>query len=386
MMETYLKHYRMKIEAVGPIFIGSGEKIGKKEFIYIRKSNMVEIPDMEKFFGYLCFRHLEKAYVDYMLSQGNEDLGHWLKRQKLDEKEYRRFSRYTLDAGDALLSVGNDHNSGGSQESRAKAKEISCFMKDGAGNPYVPGSSIKGMIRTALLAYEIEQNESIRRNYQKEIRLGINDRGKNRRNFLKEETGKLETDVFHTVDRGEAVPEREAVCSNMSGLVIGDSDPISCEQLTLCQKMDYHLDRSPKPLPLLRECLKPGTEIFFDITIDPQIFPYSLEEILTALDVYQKNIYQNFYHRFGRGNNEKGTVWLGGGCGFPTKTVIAALFPKETASVTSDIFYGTIGDNYSRHKHNRDVSEYGVSPHVCKCTKYQHQLYDMGKGKLSVIE
>ena len=380
MMETYLKHYRMKIEAVGPIFIGSGEKIGKKEFIYIRKSNTVGVPDMEKFFDYLRFHHLEKAYMDYMLSEGNEDLGHWLEKQKVEEKEYDRFFRYKLDAGDALISVGNNDSQRDCKRSQAKAQEISCFMKDGAGSPFVPGSSIKGMIRTAILAYEIGRNEGLKKYYQKEIRREIDGGRKNRRSFLKNETRQLETDVFHKYDRGATVPIKEAVCSIMSGLIVGDSDPISGGQLTLCQKIDYNLDQSSKPIDVLRECLKPGTEIFFEITIDPQIFPYTMEDILTALDVYQKNLYQNFYRKFGRDINEKGTVWLGGGCGFPTKTVITALFPRETASVTSDILYVTIGNN------NRDVAEYGISPHVCKCSKYQHQLYDMGKGKLSVIE
>ena len=54
---------------------------------------------------------------------------------------------------------------------------------------------------------------------------------------------------------------KNAVNDCLSGLHVGDSAPVSLEQLTLSQKIDYTLDGKPKPLPLLRETLIPGTEI-----------------------------------------------------------------------------------------------------------------------------
>ena len=34
-MRDYLKHYRVKICVLSPVYIGSGEKTGKKEHIYM---------------------------------------------------------------------------------------------------------------------------------------------------------------------------------------------------------------------------------------------------------------------------------------------------------------------------------------------------------------
>ena len=45
-MEEFLKHYRMRIEALSPIYIGSGVKLGKKEYIYMPWNHEVIIPDM----------------------------------------------------------------------------------------------------------------------------------------------------------------------------------------------------------------------------------------------------------------------------------------------------------------------------------------------------
>lgn len=47
-MEEIQKHYRMMIKAIGPIHIGDGQKIGKKEYIYLRSKRRVFVPDLRK--------------------------------------------------------------------------------------------------------------------------------------------------------------------------------------------------------------------------------------------------------------------------------------------------------------------------------------------------
>ena len=387
-MQTYLKHYSAKITAKAPIFIGSGSKIGKKEFIYSAKDNMAAVPDMASFFTFLNERNKEDEYEKYMLYTGNKDLGRWLYGQGIKKADYKQFISYFLDAGDALIDTGAGlYASNGTSD--AKAKEILCFIKDAEGKPYVPGSSIKGMIRTALLAYEISRSASLRGKYKREIENSIGnalrDKKTNRRNLLKYETERLAQEVFHTLDR-EDIKKDNAVCSNLSGLVVSDSRPLEKETLVLCQKIDYSTDYTENRLPILREALRPDSEIFFDITIDPDVFPYDIEEVLKALEEYQQALYENFYLKFRRGSKEKGTVWLGGGCGFPSKTVIAALCGTDSTYITSDIFKASLPERiYKEHGHDRDASGYGISPHVCKCTKYQGKLYDMGQGKIEIM-
>ena len=47
-MNDFLKHYQARILALSPIHIGSGSKIGKKEYIYLPWNHQVIIPDLEK--------------------------------------------------------------------------------------------------------------------------------------------------------------------------------------------------------------------------------------------------------------------------------------------------------------------------------------------------
>ena len=86
--------------------------------------------------------------------------------------------------------------------------------------------------------------------------------------------------------------------------------------------------------------------------------------------------------RFHRGTKEKGTVWLGGGCGFSTKSVLYPMFGRKAVRIIDQVYRNTLPPKvYSQHKHAKDVG-LGVAPHVCKCTKYQGKLYDMGMGRI----
>ncbi len=378
-MGDFLRNYKMKICALSPIYIGNGEKIGKKEYIYLPWDHRIIVPDIEKIYYSLAQKRKGSAYLEYMLKNTGDDLGVWLRQQGIQRSEYGNWKRYELDAGDIPLS-GTDFKS-------AKAREIACFVKDAYGMPYVPGSSIKGMLRTALLAWEISENGKKYTSLKESIRKKAGEQA--RRNvFLDRETRELETKAFHKYRSRESEDKTrlaDAVNSSLSGLIVGDSRPISVDSLTLSQKIDYSLDGREKPLPILRETLAPGTDIYFELSIDKEWCPYSIEDILTALAYFQKSCYENFYSRFRRGSKAEDVVWLGGGAGFLSKTILYPMFGRDAVRVTDNIFKNTLGFKiYNVHKHTKDVS-LGISPHVCKCTRYQGKLYDMGMGRIEIL-
>ena len=47
-MKPYLKSYQVTLQALGPVFIGSGREIGKKEYIFLTQQEAA-VPDMENF-------------------------------------------------------------------------------------------------------------------------------------------------------------------------------------------------------------------------------------------------------------------------------------------------------------------------------------------------
>lgn len=376
-MKDYLKHYRVRITALSPIYVGDGKLIGKKEYIRRNRRAPVEIPDQRKMAMFLLSSRAS-AFEKYMLDgrSNAQDLYQWLQEQRIPDATISSWIRYSMDAGDAFINPQNGRN--------ATPKGIQSFQKDPYGKPYIPGSSIKGMLRTAILSWELGKRRARDAEIEERVQRAAEDERGRRDVFLRNQAEDLESEVFHRLKRNERNP-KDAVNSVMAGLIVGDSDKISEKQLLLCQKIDYSCDRrKARALPILREALKPGTEIFFDLSIDETIFPYKIEDIFSALDFFQKLCYERFYKRFGRGRKESGLVWLGGGVGFLSKTVLYALFsPKDALYVTDQVFKKTV-KGYEEHKHGKDL-RLGISPHACKCTYYQGELYDMGMGRIELL-
>ena len=208
-MKEYLKTYRIKITALSPIHIGSGEKINKKEYIYLPRNHQVLIPDIEKMYGDLQKKGLGKAYMEYLLSNGSRGpaLGQWLKQSQVPVAQYTAWKKYEMDAGEVFVAQA------------ARPKEIDAFIKDAYGMPYIPGSSIKGMIRTALIAGELRKDPEKYTANREKIAASSRERA-NRKVCLSKETSALEQQIFYTLNRDQKKMS-SAVNDNLAGLRVG---------------------------------------------------------------------------------------------------------------------------------------------------------------------
>lgn len=369
-MNQYLKCYRVVMKTLAPVFIGSGREIGKKEYIFLNRGK-VGIPDIEKLYGELCRLGKESAFEEYLLGRMNIDLTKWLKGQGIQISDVKPYLKYTLDCSDAV--IGKD----------TKRLQLMECMKDAYGNPYIPGSSLKGMIRTILLGADILNMPQKYRNAKQNLKRNMDNRA-SRTGYLKKDIGEIEGIAYRTLQRERTKPQ-DAVNDVLQGLIISDSEPLSVDTLALCQKIDVHIRGVEKQIPLLRECIKPDTEICFTITVDTQLCPFTEKDILDAAQTFMDNYYDCFLSAFA-GIKKPGDreVFLGGGCGYVSKTVIYPLYGKrEGIDVVPKIFEKT---NVPRvHKHHLD-REYGVSPHTMKCTKYLGKTYQMGLCRIEKIE
>ena len=84
----------------------------------------------------------------------------------------------------------------------------------------------------------------------------------------------------------------------MRGLRIGDSKPLDTKDLVLCQKVDIESSGAENSINILRECLKPGTEILFPVTLDEGMFPYTREEIVKVVRKFYNAYKDVFLNRF----------------------------------------------------------------------------------------
>lgn len=362
-MNDYLKLYKAKILVMSPTFVGSGKDISKKEYRLSTEEQKVVIYDPAKFYQIMKKAGKVSHYENFLMNDSRTDLETWMRDNRIGISSVDEAIRYTVSCGDRM-------------ELGKSKVQIMEFAKDPYGFPYVPGSSIKGMLRTILLGYEISQNPKKYNQQAEQIKRFHNDRPD--RKYYRRETNDIEVSTFNTLNR-EGSKIENAVNDNLQGLVISDSKPLKLEDLVLCQKIEYHTNNEEKPLNILRECLRSGTYIEFTITIDTQTCPYDAGKIMEAIKVFNDMYYQCVLSKFNSKKRPEDTVYLGGGTGFVSKTIIYSLFgAEEGVGVTENIFKNTLPQSvFISHGHRND-SRYGVSPHILKCTRLNGKRFQMG--------
>ena len=85
-MNRSLKVYDLSLKVQGPVFVGSGYEIQKKEYLFLNRST-VGIVDAEKLYLLAKRRHLETELERFMVKDTKEDLKHWVQKNKIPTKE-----------------------------------------------------------------------------------------------------------------------------------------------------------------------------------------------------------------------------------------------------------------------------------------------------------
>ena len=129
-MNRSLKVYNLDLKVKGPVFVGSGAEIQKKEYLFLNR-NTVGVVDINKLFLLAKKRHLENDFARFMVTDGREALKHWTARNHISQAEIRDSMKYEMNIGDIQMEKGR--------------MQIMSFMRDPYGNPYIRISSCKAM-------------------------------------------------------------------------------------------------------------------------------------------------------------------------------------------------------------------------------------------------
>ena len=360
-MRNFLKNYEFTLTVKGPVHIGDGKTLTKVDYFFYK--DRIYFPNLHKMFLYIKQMHLTSDYESFMYSARN-DLTYWLNDKRIISAVAEKCTDYSISL------VGS---------SASKPRNLSTFVKDPYGNPYIPGSSLKGLIRTLLLAKEIVDNPDDYAEIERDIRRGIRNPRANKNNMLNSESSTLEEIAFHKLNCSDK--RKNAVNDVFKGLIVSDSQPLSTNDLIVTEKIDYNIVGNEKPLPLYRESLVPNTQVKFTVTIDTSIFNYTIDDILQAVKLFAEDYYTYFSSNFrGIKKPTSNTVWLGGGAGYVSKTIMYNLFGDDAYNIVSSVLNVT-----TKHHHDKDTKK-GVSPVTVKLTKYNNTLCHCGECTLSIAE
>lgn len=377
----HLTAYTVQLEVQSPLFIGSGETINKKEYLYIPKENKAVMFDLKKMATYLQEKNLIKQYQTFLMNEKERDLEKFFRLHNISSKEYARFTDYTIDM------------EGESVQGDKPMRELHLFVKDAQGNPYIPGSSLKGALRTAMLVYQIYATE---KNYKekREIRAKkwIDELNQCNASAVKRKLGEESQNYEATwLNRLGLLDTKsnDMVNSVMRGISVSDSLPIEKKQLMLVQKIDSSVKGNIQYMPLFRECLKPGTRCQCTITIDERIAEqtgWTIDRIIKAINFFRQWQEMYFYKKFNKysmldGQNTN-VLWLGGGVGFENKTINqVSIGTKEALNYNAEL----LSKLFQNGHHEKDI-DIGISPHMMKIALYKGKYYPMGQCKLEVLD
>ncbi len=379
-MSKNQKNYKIILKAHAPVHIGSGKDISKKEYI-LTKDKQAKIIDLGKLLQLIAERDLFDSYQSYMCNNNDIALDEWLRQNRISQDEIESLVDYTLDCRGSAIS---------------RRSNIKTFMKDAYGNPYVPGSSMKGCLRTILMGCYAENKSGKYTEIKNSIRSSPLT-GRTANDILKDEGNELEYTTYYTANRKNDSPaedRKNAVNDIMAGIIIGDSKPIKKDRLILCQKCDkraryrlnsrvsnQHDDRYAL-MSIFNECLAPETKIVLPLTINTALCNITVDEIKKAVTQFAESYHQNFMSKFDLPHYRyTNTLWLGGNVGFPNKTVVYNLFGQQEGAVQASRILTALG-----HRNRNDATVYDVSPHTINMARYKGTEYHMGECTITIKE
>lgn len=354
MIYEHIEQHELKLITKSPVFIGSGREYNKKDYYFDKKNKKVHFLNIPAFMSMLYKKDLINEYETFILDKPYDNLNNFFYDYKITKDEIDEITNYTANAADAI-------------EEGKSFSGVMQFVRDARFRPYIPGSSVKGCLRTALLWKMIQINKKDVSNLKN--------------------TKEIEAKYLNTVNLKKDKPEDE-INSIMRGISISDSLPIDNESMILTKKIDVSTVGKPRPLNVIREAVAPETTIKFILTLDKSVDKnLNIDFIMDAVKNYATYYRETYLSSFRTPMNANvvssdNFIVFGGGSGYFGKNIVYPLYGKKVAvKKVSDMFLSN--KNFRNHNHEKDVA-LGISPHMLKYTKYQSKLHQYGICRVEI--
>lgn len=405
---------KMCLKVVTPINISDGIVLGAKDYLYDSRRQKVYFLNLHQWHMFIYKHMLLEKYESYLANfRDKQSLLEWLRMQGYDIDDVR-----IVVTSEAQATVNLMDN-----EKKKTLNDINRHIQQPDGSLYVPGSSIKGVFRTAILYKLLQKRQDIKSKYwcyikqqvdiieklmkeerkPRELQIMPYSVIKKKKDQATKEIDKLiaslESELLHTLrlkdDKERNISNKNSVCSAMRGLQVSDTYASRNMQTAILQKVDGGFDKfgkaSPKKLPIFRECMLPKAELFFDVKIEKAVMSTiginTIDDLLKATHSFFAAVTDLMQQAFEKEYQEAfqgvaaGNMFLGGNTGFLSKTLLAMLAPdKDTAKNTIKVL---LDKSFKNHKHL--LRDKIIAPRTLKCTNYNGKLMLMGVAEVRKV-
>lgn len=382
-----------RLTCLSPVFAGSGDVWNPGQYLYDPQKETVfllnEHPWIQFLYKEKVFPQFSQYVMDCMEQQRPASLFVWIRDHMIRKNSFRSMEEIisAMEKSGVIRKEEKVEIGLTRYGKKDSANEIHTFIRGAGGQYYVPGSTLKGAFRTAILSCAVRRHpEKYRSYWQDTLRAS-------RKNDFERVGRELETAAAAPAEY-RSKPAVAMLHSYFRGLSVSDAR-IMTEKMGVVQKWDWS-DRAafqnerPKSLPIYRECLVPGASLQFSVSVDPELMApldiRSAEDVLAAVREWTDEQYQLLNPVFGKNSQnllepmKKADLLLGGGTGFFNKILLYSLVPDRESAVRAA--RELMCDQFRRHHHDRDRI---LSPHTLKLTRWNNEMCLMGLCRLEAL-
>ena len=385
-MSNRIDHAQLSLTIVSPTNIGGPEKLTTKDYMYNYDAGEVYLLNNYEWFRFLARHNKLAEFEIYMQNEMVRPNG----RTMYDwAKNTIGASQLTKDVlGPAIGSImkSSIYNEG----RKNSLNDITPQIRGANGEVYIPGSSIKGVIDSAIISHMLRNNKAFRSTVQRELRkvLDVYKR-KNARNLFKDIFKMVNLAILkliHILTNNEGKPFKAILASAFRGISVSDAMPIEAIKTEVLKKEDTCVNEDgTHEISVHRECILPNQKFSFTLTLDTAITKeIGITSVNQVLEILQEDFdatHELLSSKFKKVSPsifkalEPANAYIGSNTGFIQKTIIMAAFTDDEKTGI-DIIKAILDVNFQKAKH--DSKDHFMAPRAIKLVKWNGNYYEMG--------
>ena len=390
-MSNRIDHAQLSLTIVSPTNIGGPEKLTTKDYMYNYHTGEVYLLNNYEWFCFLERHNKLAEFESYMQNEMVRSNGRTMYDWATQALGKSQLTREVL--GPAVRSVMKA--TAYKQGLKNSLNDIIPQIRGVDGRVYIPGSSIKGVIDSAIVSYMLRRNARFRAEVQeklKEILQKYRD-FKDDKYRCEREIDSILRKVNRIIDCNIQVLFKNStkkvngiLASAFRGISVSDAMSNNIIQTEVLKKEDAGVDEDgTHDVPVNRECILPNQTLSFTLTLDTamtkEIGITSIDQVLEILQQDFDTAHELLISKFTKVNPSvfkalvPANAFIGGNTGFIQKTVIMAAFTDDI-NKGIEVIRAILDVNFKKAGHDR--KDKFMAPRAIKLVKWNGHYYEMG--------
>ena len=385
-MSNRIDHAQLSLTIVSPTNIGGPENLTTKDYMYNYDAGEVYLLNNYEWFRFLAHHNKLEEFELYMQDEMIRPNGRTMYDWAKNAIGASQLTKDTLRSAIGSIMKSSIYNKG----RKNSLNDITPQIRGANGDVYIPGSSIKGVIDSAIISHMLRNNKAFRSNVQRELRkvLDVYKR-KNARSLFKDIFKMVNLAILkhiHVLTNNEGKPFKGILASAFRGISISDAMPMDVIKTEVLKKEDSCIDEDGiHDISVHRECILPNQQFSFTLTLDTamtkEIGITSIDQVLDILQEDFDATHKLLASKFKKVSPsifkalDSANAYIGSNTGFIQKTIIMAAFTDDEKTGI-DIISAILDVNFQKAKH--DSKDKFMAPRAIKLVKWNGNYYEMG--------